>query len=163
MTLTKKISAIIAGVFFLWAPFASAVTWEAEWIWAKEKASIPNSWAALRKDVDIPNIDNKATAYISADTKYWLWINDELVVFEGSYTGGPSPVKPSPRVDNFPIASHKYYDEVDISPYLKKGKNTIAALAWYYGDNGQKRHAYFHGAAGIYFSSASRAAANYFG
>jgi len=138
MTLTKTISAIMAGVLFLWAPYASAVTWEAEWIWAKEKASIPNSWAALRKEVDISNIDSAATAFISADTKYWLWINDELVVFEGSYTGGPKPVKPSPRVDNFPIASHKYYDEVDITPYLKKGKNTIAALAWYYGDNGQK-------------------------
>ena len=138
MTLTKTISAIIAAVLFLWMPYASAVTWEAEWIWAKEKASIPNSWAALRKEVDISDIDEKATAYISADTKYWLWINNELVVFEGSYTGGPTPVKPSPRVDNFPIASHKYYDEIDISRYLKKGKNTIAALAWYYGDNGQK-------------------------
>lgn len=138
MTLTKTISAITAGVLFLWTPYASAVTWEAEWIWAKEKASIPNSWAALRKEVNLLDIDSKATAFISADTKYWLWVNDELVVFEGSYTGGPMPVKPSPRVDNFPIASHKYYDEVDISPYLKKGKNTIAALAWYYGDNGQK-------------------------
>ena len=138
MTVIRAILSIVAGFVFLCASHANAVIWEAEWIWAKEKASIPNSWAALRKDVDISETDSQTIAYISADTKYWLWINDELVVFEGSYTGGPNPVKPSPRVDNFPIASHKYYDEVDITPYLKKGKNTIAALAWYYGDNGQK-------------------------
>jgi len=115
-----------------------AVTWQADWIWTKQRAGIPNSWVALRKEVDVNKVGREAIAYISADTKYWLWINGEMVVFEGSYTGGPSPVIASPRVDEFPIASNKYYDTVDITKYLKKGKNTIAALAWYYGDNGTK-------------------------
>ncbi|RDV27373.1 glycoside hydrolase [Alteromonas aestuariivivens] len=115
-----------------------AVDWEAEWIWKKERFTDPNSWMAFRKEVNLAETQDKTIAYISADTKYWLWINGEMVVFEGSYTGGPSPVKPSPRVDFFSIASNKYYDQVDITPYLKKGKNTIAALTWYYGDEGQK-------------------------
>lgn len=115
-----------------------AKTWTAQWIWVKERFTEPNSWVALRKEVELDKVPSESLAYISADTKYWLWINGELVIFEGSYTGGPSPVKPSPRVDFYPIASNKYYDTVDISPYLKKGKNTIAALAWYYGDDGQK-------------------------
>ncbi|WP_216595964.1 hypothetical protein [Catenovulum maritimum] len=49
-------------------------------------------------------------------------------MFEGGFTGGPSPVTPSPRIDNYVIASNKYYDTIDISQYLKKGKNTIAQL-----------------------------------
>ena len=138
MKITNVLASIIAVIWILSAPAANAVTWQAEWIWANERAVIPNSWAALRKDFTVSEIDGEAIAYVSADTKYWLWINGELVVFEGSYTGGPSPVKPAPRVDNFPIASHKYYDAIDISPYLKEGENTIAALAWYYGDNGTK-------------------------
>ena len=115
-----------------------AVNWQAEWIWTKQRAGIPNSWVALRKEVNIDDLGEQATAFISADTKYWLWINGEMVVFEGSYTGGPSPVVATARVDDFPIASNKYYDQVDIKKYLKEGTNTIAALAWYYGDNGKK-------------------------
>nr|WP_268820167.1 alpha-L-rhamnosidase N-terminal domain-containing protein [Paraglaciecola sp. G1-23] len=117
---------------------AGAVEWQANWIWTKDRASIPNTWVALRKEVTLDEISDQATAYISADTKYWLWINGEQVVFEGSFTGGPSPVKPAPRIDNYAIASNKYFDQVDISKYLKKGKNTIAALAWYWGDDGTK-------------------------
>lgn len=115
-----------------------AVKWDATWIWPEQRVKRPNSWAALRTEVDIFDIDGTATAFISADTKYWLWINGEQVIFEGSFTGGPSPVKPSPRVDHYPIASNKYYDEVDITKHLKKGKNTIAALAWYFGENDHK-------------------------
>ncbi len=115
-----------------------SVQWNAEWIWAKQRVGEPNTWLATRKTVDLQSVDQKVTAHISADTKYWLWINGELVVFEGGYTGGPSPVKASARVDNYPVASNKYYDSVDIAPYLKKGENTIAALVWYYGHNGEK-------------------------
>jgi hypothetical protein len=132
--LTKIIALIIAASSFN----LFALDWKAEWIWTKQRAGNPNTWVALRKEVTLDDINQSATAYISADTKYWLWINGEMVVFEGSYTGGPSPVKSAPRVDDFAIASNKYYDTVDIKKYLKKGNNTIAALAWYYGDNGKK-------------------------
>ncbi|WP_016954226.1 alpha-L-rhamnosidase N-terminal domain-containing protein, partial [Catenovulum agarivorans] len=135
----SKLMAKICSCLLLFLSFPSlAVEWSAEWIWPQGKFTDPNTWAAFRKQVNLTETSANSMAYISADTKYWLWINGELVVFEGSYTGGPSPVKPSPRVDFYPIASNKYYDQVDISKYLKKGKNTIAALAWYYGDNGQK-------------------------
>ncbi|WP_032096193.1 MULTISPECIES: alpha-L-rhamnosidase-related protein [unclassified Alteromonas] len=132
---------IIASFVILSSTFslpATAVEWSAEWIWAKERFTEPNSWMAFRKKISLDEQPEASVAYISADTKYWLWINGKLVVFEGSYTGGPSPVTPAPRTDFFPIASNKYYDEVDISQYLTEGTNTIAALVWYYGDNGQK-------------------------
>ncbi|VEM00347.1 alpha-L-rhamnosidase-like protein (plasmid) [Alteromonas sp. 76-1] len=136
---TKEI--IIASIMLLGSVLphsALAVEWTAEWIWAKERFTDPNTWMAFRKEISLDEKPQESFAYISADTKYWLWINGELVVFEGSYTGGPSPVTPAPRTDFFPIASNKYYDKVDISQYLTEGTNTIAALVWYYGDNGQK-------------------------
>ncbi len=138
MKLVKFIFALITSLILLGHSQCYAVEWEARWIWSPQKYSLPNSWAALRTEVEIANVSQDATAYISADSKYWLWINGEMVVFEGSYTGGPTPVRPAPRVDYYPIASNKYYDEVDIRKYLKRGKNTIAALAWYYGDDGHK-------------------------
>ena len=135
----KKFITLIALMMSILSWSTSAeVSWEAQWVWQKEKFTDPNSWVAFRKVVSLPKPNEEVIAYISADTKYWLWINGELVVFEGSYTGGPSPVKASPRVDFFSIASNKYYDEVDISSYLREGENTIAALVWYYGDEGQK-------------------------
>lgn len=133
-----RLKLLIMSFCFIFASPVMSVNWQAEWIWTNEYAGQPNKWVAMRKEVNLANVQDTVKALISADTKYWLWINGELVVFEGSYTGGPSPVKPAPRVDFFPIASNKYYDTVDISSYLKTGKNTIAALVWYYGDNGDK-------------------------
>ena len=142
--------------------YAAEPKWQAGWIWGAD-ALIPNSWMAFRQQVSLDaddlknNIINSAKnsnpilAYISADTKYWLWINGEMVVFEGSYTGGPSPVKAGPRFDNVPVATNRYYDTVDISNYLKKGENTIAALVWYYGDNGQKGTNISSGEGGFFF------------
>jgi len=155
MTVIKLLSALFAAFVFLYPVSAHAhnVKWDAQWIWAEQKTSVPNSWAALRTEVNIPNAGLKAKAYISADTKYWLWINGEMVVFEGSYTGGPTPVKPAPRVDYYPIASNKYYDEIDIGQYLKAGENTIAALAWYYGDHGDKGSHVSTGNAGFIFQA----------
>ena len=132
--------------------FAYAVDWTSEWIWADDD-TVSNSWVAFRKEFTLDDISQESTAYIAADTKYWLWINGELVVFEGGYTGGPSPVKASPRIDGFPIASNKYYDTIDIQPYLRKGKNTTAVLAWYYGSNGQKGTHVSSGRGGFIFQA----------
>jgi hypothetical protein len=68
-------------------------------------------------------VPSTATANIGVDSKYWLWINGTLVVFEGGIARGPGP-------------GNTWYDEVNIQPYLKTGTNTIAVLAWYWGRNG---------------------------
>ena len=62
-------------------------------------------------------------ANIAVDSKYWLWINGKMVVFEGGLKRGPAP-------------GATYYDQVDIAPYLEKGENTIALLVWHFGKNG---------------------------
>ena len=83
-------------------------------------ADAPNQWIAFRKDVNLKTVPSKAEARISADSKYWLWVNGELVVFEGGLKRGPNP-------------SDSYFDRLDLAPYLKKGENRVALLLWYLG------------------------------
>ena len=95
----------------------------AEWITYPEFKHESNQWIQFRKQVDLNKKPKELKTIISADSKYWLYINGELVVFEGQLKRGPNP-------------NDTYYDEVDLAPYLKKGNNTIAALVWYYGREG---------------------------
>ena len=83
----------------------------------------PNSWVAFRRDITLDKLPKKAMAKIAADTKYWLWINGELAVFEGGLKRGPNPCD-------------TYYDKVDLARFFKRGKNQIAVLLWHFGKDG---------------------------
>ena len=95
---------------------------EGKWI-APSDANHPNTWMTFRKDIILPKRPEKAVAQIAVDSKYWLWINGQLAVFEGGVKRGPTP-------------KDTYYDEVDLAPFLQKGKNQIAILVWYFGKEG---------------------------
>jgi len=82
-----------------------------------------NSWLAFRKHVTLASAPTSAIADIAVDSKYWLWINGKLAVFEGGLKRGPN------RTDT-------YYDEIDLKPFLAAGDNTIAVLVWYWGKDG---------------------------
>lgn len=99
---------------------APETPWKAKWISSGTTRERPNAWLNYRKTVDVQSIPSSAVARIGADSKYWLWINGRLVVFEGGLKRGPNPLD-------------TYYDEVDIAPYLTRGRNTIAVLLWYFG------------------------------
>lgn len=117
------LSAIISvSVFFSTPGMTSADDWNAQWIGVAD-ASAANQWLCYRKTDDLPVKPATATARIACDSKYWLWINDKLVVFEGQLKRGPTP-------------RDTYFDTVDIAPYLLKGENTIAILVWYFGKKG---------------------------
>ena len=96
--------------------------WTAKWIWDKESLTEENIWMCFGKDFTLDAIPRELTAHISADSRYWLYINGDIVVFEGSAKRG---------TDN----NSGYYDSIDIAPYLKEGKNSIFALVWFWGDN----------------------------
>ncbi|MBD5163933.1 MAG: glycoside hydrolase [Bacteroidales bacterium] len=115
------ISSFLCGVAALSA-FAEQ-PWQGQWISSQYTNSTPNTWIAFRKDFSVDQVPDSLTARIGADTKYWLWINGEPVVFEGGLKRGPKP-------------GATYYDEVEIAPYLKEGDNTIALLLWHFGKNG---------------------------
>ncbi|WP_299430201.1 alpha-L-rhamnosidase C-terminal domain-containing protein [uncultured Maribacter sp.] len=100
--------------------FASTPNWEgAQWIWQQEDGAA-NTWVAFRKSFNLNKIPKDVVAKIAVDTKYWLWVNGEMVLFEGGLARGAAP-------------DTNYYDEVDLTKYLKEGENTIAILVWYWG------------------------------
>jgi alpha-L-rhamnosidase len=101
----------------------SGRAWKGKWISKQECRSGSNVWLAFRKGFEVASVPQSVPTRIAADTKYWLWINDSLVVFEGGLKRGPAP-------------GDSYYDEIDIAPYLRPGHNCVAALVWHFGLNG---------------------------
>ncbi|MEM6336038.1 MAG: alpha-L-rhamnosidase C-terminal domain-containing protein [Bacteroidota bacterium] len=92
----------------------------------------------FRKTVDLPADPSSALTRIAADSKYWLYINGELVVREGGLKRGPT-------------ANDTFYDEVDLAPYFTAGRNTVAVMVWFWGRGG-----YGHrnsGAGGLLFEA----------
>ena len=99
--------------------------WQAKWIWDKENLTEKNVWMCLGKNVNLERVPTHLVAHISADSKYWLYVNGERVVFEGSLKRGKG---------------FGYYDSVNIAPYLKEGENAICALVWFWGS--EKNYSY---------------------
>lgn len=107
----------------------------AKWIWLDDNKK-QNDFVLFRKDFEIEDIPEKATAYIGVDTRYWMKINGRKAVTEGGLYRESMP-------------GSGYVDEVDIAGFLKKGKNRIEILAWYYGRGG--RNNVDSGSAGLIF------------
>lgn len=93
-----------------------------KWIW-KNGANDANTWMNFVKRFELGIAPKKAVVRIAVDSKYWLYINGTPVVFEGGLKRGAS-------------THSTYYDEIDITDYLKSGMNTFAVLVWYFGKNG---------------------------
>ena len=89
-------------------------------IW--DKQSFKNQWVCFRKKF-VWN-DKTATLLAAVDSKYVLYVNGEMVVFDGGLNRGPD-------------RNSGYYDEVDIASYLQSGENTLAFLVWYWGNEGR--------------------------
>lgn len=116
---------VLLSIVFIPTAFASQdKDIKAKWITADDIAvNDTNTWIAFRKDINLKKVPKKAISQIAADSKYWLWINGDLVIFEGGLKRGPTP-------------TDTYYDEIDLAPYLRKGENKIAVLLWYFGKPG---------------------------
>jgi hypothetical protein len=131
MTLSKtRNTVLICLLLFFLIPFkliaqpVIKADWQASWITYTQTQTKKNSWTIYRKTFELSDNPGKnILASIATDSKYWMYINDTLVVFEGQLKRGPTPVD-------------TYYDEVDIAKYLRKGKNTIAVLVWFWGQEG---------------------------
>ena len=98
--------------------------WSAQWIGSSPApAGRKNLWTCYRKSFDLSKKPAVAPARIAVDSKYWLWVNGQLVVREGGLKRGPTP-------------GDTYFDEVDLAPQLRQGSNTVAVLVWYFGKEG---------------------------
>lgn len=62
------------------------------WITAFENQSATNTWLCFRQDICLDTLPRgEVQLKIAADSKYWLWINGQLAVFEGAVKRGPTP------------------------------------------------------------------------
>ncbi|MCB9452335.1 MAG: family 78 glycoside hydrolase catalytic domain [Anaerolineaceae bacterium] len=102
----------------------------AEWVWRQRGlgevpfntarpliAAESNRYVYFRRTFDIVETVTSASAAVSADGRYQLYVNGQLV--------GRGPARCSP--------AWQYVDEYDLTPYLRPGRNVIAALAHSYG------------------------------
>lgn len=112
---------------------------DAKWITSSESQSETNTWLGFKKTIELSSIPKKVQTRIAVDSKYWLWINDSLVVFEGGVKRGPNP-------------RDTYFDSIDIAPYLRIGNNTISVLLWHFGKQGFSHNP--SGTAALFFEAA---------
>lgn len=101
------------------------------WIWS-EKETHENVWVMFAKDIYFEQKPLQSRLYIAVDTKYWLYINGEMIVFEGGVKRGPG-------------FHQTYFDEVDLCDYLIQGNNRLAVLVWYFGKSGFSHCSSGHG------------------
>ena len=106
--------------------------WMAKYIWIENENFIKtnetnknpnaNTWVCFRKNFKIKNKKDikNVIAKIAVDSKYWLYINGNIVIRDGQLKRGEKE-------------NSIYYDEIDISNYLEKGENNISILVWYFG------------------------------
>ncbi len=92
--------------------------WKASWIAVPNTS--PNDFGVyiFRKKVSLPAKPEKYLVHVSADNRYKLFVNEQLISF------GPT------RGD----ITHWNYETIDLAHFLKAGENTIAALVWNEGE-----------------------------
>ncbi len=91
--------------------------WTGKWIWGQDKIIQKNVYYFFRKQFNLRNVPNAAQIYITADTKYKLYVN-------GTYSGYGS-------LQSQPY--YQYYDVRDVTNYLKKGENCICVIVQHLG------------------------------
>ncbi|MCL5102781.1 MAG: family 78 glycoside hydrolase catalytic domain [Armatimonadetes bacterium] len=90
-----------------------------KWIWVDGSDVLANSYVHARKLFELASKPASAILKTSAHSKYKLYVNGEYV--------GKGPVRGGP--------GYTYYDTHDITPLLNKGKNVIAFLVHYIGED----------------------------
>ncbi|MBS4199874.1 alpha-L-rhamnosidase N-terminal domain-containing protein [Bacillus sp. FJAT-49732] len=90
--------------------------WSAKWIWPRNSFLDKHEIVYFRRSFFVENDQCQLNINVSADSRYRLFLNGKSVCV------GPL------KGDNH---TH-YYETVDLSPYLKKGKNVLAAKVLHY-------------------------------
>jgi hypothetical protein len=88
--------------------------WRATWISVPAESPTEYGVYRFRKNISLAEKPTSYIVHISADNRYKLYINGQLVSL------GPA------RGDLY----HWNFETVDIAPYLNAGKNTIASIVW---------------------------------
>jgi len=89
----------------------------ARWLWLPSVRTLPNTFVLFRKAIRLDSAPRRATAWVSADSRYRLSINGERAAW------GPAPCDPR-RLE---------IDPIDITPHLRVGENVLGATVLFYG------------------------------
>ena len=108
---------------------------EANWIWDSGEINPRNYFLHVRKNFSLNNSVKDAKAFISAYSFAELYINGKYV----------------DRVPTNPDPEYQTYEEIDLTSYLKKGTNTIAALVY---NAGEGLHHRMDARGGFFFQAA---------
>jgi len=92
--------------------------WQAEWITHSDITGHEYGVYHFKKNFELNDPKEPFIIHISADNRYKLYVN-------GKYAGN-GPARGS--------LLRWRYETIDISPYLKKGGNTIVATVWNFGE-----------------------------
>src|SRR5271165_2929028 len=104
---------------WIWEPLESALKDPSARIRISGSPRFKNLFTYFRRTVALPVAVEKAALQITGDSRYKLYVN-------GRYIGrGPA------RCDQI----WQSYDEYEIAPFLKAGKNVIAVQLHFYGEN----------------------------
>ena len=93
--------------------------WAARWISVPDEPVDVYGVYHFRKTFELDALPEQFHIHVSADNRYKLYINGRLISL------GPA----RGNVFNW------NFETVDLSPYLKRGKNILAAVVWNYGNN----------------------------
>lgn len=112
--------------------------WSGNWIWNESNDN--DVFLRFRRTVLLTEADfaEPITAFVAADSRYWLYLNGQIVVREGGEKRGMKP-------------DSTYYDTLNLTNYLREGENTIAVLVWYFGPDEQNLSYVSSGRASFYF------------
>jgi alpha-L-rhamnosidase len=89
----------------------------ARWIWYPSGRTLQNTFILFRKEITLEREPVTAKGWIIADSRYQLFVNGQRIQW------GPAPADPR----------WQEADPVDITSYLKPGKNVIACQVLFYG------------------------------
>ena len=99
-------------------PFDLATeSWNARWISVPETPANDYGVYYFRKEVELGEVPSKYIVHVTGDSRYKFYVNEQIVSL------GPA------RGD----ATHWNYETVDLAPYLKQGKNILAAVVFHEG------------------------------
>jgi len=139
------LSLVLAGLCFAGAPVAEELNsngvkytreqWRAGWITHPDIPLCEYGVVHFRRSFELGDRPEKFIVHVSGDNRYELYVNGKFVC------AGPM------RAD----LQHWRYETVDIAPFLRKGKNVIAAMVVNWGPGRMK--AQFSAKTAFFFSA----------
>ncbi len=113
--------------------------WSASWVWLSPQAdTVKTPVACFRKQITMSEAPSRVTAWVSADWRYRLYVNGNLVARGPADPGADYPGKLNGQTGLY------FADYCDLTPYFHKGANAIAVevfrdrLSAWWGSSGSR-------------------------